>query len=192
MTVVSEVAELARQAEELRAWKAVRVAARDLGRGPPVQVAGGQAGDPQGDPGSRACPARRGERRGKHVTSETSEIIVETGEIVVGAIPAMSAATNPRNGSGQLVATEEVAERDAVILRLLTSGHSYQQVVDMRLPGIANRGAVSKARRRALDAIRAPAVAEYRAEQLAKLDDLNPARGSRSAIRDRKRASRAG
>jgi hypothetical protein len=32
VTVVSEVGELARQAEELRAWKAVRVAAGDLGR----------------------------------------------------------------------------------------------------------------------------------------------------------------
>jgi hypothetical protein len=32
MTVVAEVAELARQAEELQAWKAVRVAAGDLGR----------------------------------------------------------------------------------------------------------------------------------------------------------------
>ena len=42
----------------------------------------------------------------------------------------------------------------------------------MKLPGIANAGAVPKARRRALDAIRAPAVAEYRAEQLAKLDAL--------------------
>lgn len=42
----------------------------------------------------------------------------------------------------------------------------------MKLPGIANRGAVSKVRRRALDAIRAPAVAEYRAEMLAKLHAL--------------------
>ena len=84
----------------------------------------------------------------------------------------MTAATNPRNGTGQLVATEEVAERDALVLRLLAQGHSYQDIVDMRLPGIANKGAVSKARRRALDAIRAPAVAEYRAEQLAKLDAL--------------------
>jgi hypothetical protein len=57
-------------------------------------------------------------------------------------------------------------------LRLLASGHSYSEIVDMHLPGIANRGAVGKARRRALDAIRAPAVAEYRAEQLAKLDAL--------------------
>ena len=70
------------------------------------------------------------------------------------------------------MATQEVPERDALILRLLVQGHSYQQVVDMRLPGIANRGAVSKARRHALDAIRAPAVAEHRAEMLAKLDGL--------------------
>jgi hypothetical protein len=52
----------------------------------------------------------------------------------------MTAATNPRNGRGRLVATEEVAERDALILRLFAQGHSYQQVVDMRLLGIANRG----------------------------------------------------
>lgn len=84
----------------------------------------------------------------------------------------VTAETAPRNGTGQIVASEDVAERDAYILRLLAQGLSYQQVVDMRLPGIANRGAVSKARRRALDAIRAPAVAEYRAEQLAKLDAL--------------------
>jgi hypothetical protein len=32
VTVVAEVAEVARQAEELQAWKAVRVAAGDLGR----------------------------------------------------------------------------------------------------------------------------------------------------------------
>jgi hypothetical protein len=96
----------------------------------------------------------------------------ETGEIIEGTIPAMTAARNPRNGTGQLVATEEVAERDALILRLLASGRSYQQVVDMHLPGIANKGAVSKARRRALDAIRAPAVHQYRAEMLAKLDEL--------------------
>jgi hypothetical protein len=44
--------------------------------------------------------------------------------------------------------------------------------MDMRLTGIANRGAVSKARRRALDAI-APAVAEYRAVALAELDALS-------------------
>jgi len=79
---------------------------------------------------------------------------------------------SPRNRSGQLVATEDVAERDALILRLLAQGLSYQQVVEMGLPGIKNRGCVSKARRRALDAIRAPAVAEYRAEMLAKLDAL--------------------
>ena len=55
---------------------------------------------------------------------------------------------------------------------MLAQGLSYQQVVDAKLPGIANAGAVSKARRRALDAIRAPAVEEYRAETLAKLDAL--------------------
>jgi hypothetical protein len=84
----------------------------------------------------------------------------------------MTLETAQRNGTGQLVASEDVAERDALVLRMLAQGLSYQQVVDMRLPGIANRGAVSKARRRALDAIRAPAVAEYRAEMLAKLDAL--------------------
>jgi hypothetical protein len=84
----------------------------------------------------------------------------------------MTAEPAERNGTGQFVATQDVAERDALILRLLASGRSYQQVVDMRLPGIANKGAVGKARRRALDAIRAPAVAEYRAEMLAKLDEL--------------------
>jgi hypothetical protein len=78
-----------------------------------------------------------------------------------------------RNGTGQFVETDEVAERDAEILRLLAQGRSYQDIVDMRLPGIANRGAVSKARRRALDAIRAPAVAEYRAMALAELDALS-------------------
>jgi hypothetical protein len=57
-------------------------------------------------------------------------------------------------------------------LQLLAQGLTYQQVVDMHLPGIASRGAVSTARRRTLDAIRAPAVAEYRAEALAKLDAL--------------------
>jgi hypothetical protein len=108
------------------------------------------------------------------VTSETGE--------TRKAIPAMTAAANPRNGTGQLVATEEVAERDAYILRLLAQGLTYQQVVDMRLPGIANRGAVSKARRRALDAIRAPAVAEYRGEQLAKLDALEE--GAWQDVRD--------
>ena len=77
-----------------------------------------------------------------------------------------------RNRGGQFAPTEEVAERDALVLRLLAQGRSFQQVADMGLPGIANRGAVSKARRRALDAIRAPAVAEYRAETLAKLDAL--------------------
>jgi hypothetical protein len=77
-----------------------------------------------------------------------------------------------RNVTGQFVATEDVAERDALVLRLLASGRSYQDIVAMRLPGIANKGAVTKARRRALDAIRAPAVAEYRAEMLAKLDEL--------------------
>jgi hypothetical protein len=77
-----------------------------------------------------------------------------------------------RNGTGQFVATEDVAERDALVLRLLASGRSYQEIVDMRLPGIANKGAVAKSRRRALDSIRAPAVAEYRAEMMAKLDEL--------------------
>lgn len=77
-----------------------------------------------------------------------------------------------RNRGGQFAPTEEVAERDALVLRLLAQGRSYQQVADMGLPGITNRGCVSKARRRALDAIRAPAVAEYRAETLAKLDAL--------------------
>jgi hypothetical protein len=52
----------------------------------------------------------------------------------------------------------------------------------MHLPGIANRSAVSKARRRALDAIRAPAVAEYRAEMLAKLDALEE--GAWEDVRD--------
>lgn len=52
----------------------------------------------------------------------------------------------------------------------------------MRLPGIANRGAVSKARRRALDAIRAPAVAEYRAMALAELDALSA--GAWDDVRD--------
>jgi hypothetical protein len=47
---------------------------------------------------------------------------------------------------------------------------------------MANRGAVSKARRRAPDAIRAPAVAEYRAEQLAKLDALEA--GAWDDVRD--------
>lgn len=77
-----------------------------------------------------------------------------------------------RNGRGEFVATEESAERDALVLRMLAQGMSYQQVVDAGVPGMANRGAVSKARRRALDAIKAPAVAEYRAEMLAKLDAL--------------------
>jgi hypothetical protein len=52
----------------------------------------------------------------------------------------------------------------------------------MRLPGIANKGAVSKARRRALDAIRAPAVAEYRATVLAELDALSA--GAWEDVRD--------
>jgi len=94
----------------------------------------------------------------------------------------VTAETALRNGMGQIVASEDVAERDAFILRLLAQGLSYQQVVDMRLPGIANRGAVSKARRRALDAIRAPAVAEYRAEQLAKLEALEE--GAWEDVRD--------
>lgn len=112
----------------------------------------------------------------------------ETAETSAPAIPAMTAAMNPRNGTAQLVATEEIAERDAYILRLLAQGLSYQQVVDMRLPGIANKGAVSKARRRALDAIRAPAVAEYRATVLAELDALSAGRGRTSVIRARRRA----
>jgi hypothetical protein len=94
----------------------------------------------------------------------------------------MAAEPALRNGTGQFVATEDVAERDAQVLRLLASGHSYQQVVAMRLPGIANKGAVGKARRRALDAIRAPAVAEYRAEMMAKLDELES--GAWEQIRD--------
>ncbi len=89
---------------------------------------------------------------------------------------------SPRNRSGQLVATEDVAERDALILRLLAQGLSYSQVVEMGLPGIKNRGCVSKARRRALDAIRAPAVEEYRAETLAKLDALEA--GAWDDVRD--------
>ena len=84
----------------------------------------------------------------------------------------MAADMQPRNRGGRFAPTEEVAERDALILRMLAQGLSYQQVVDAKLPGIANAGAVSKARRRALDAIRAPAVEEYRAETLAKLDAL--------------------
>jgi hypothetical protein len=84
----------------------------------------------------------------------------------------MAAEPAQRNGTGQFVETADVAERDALILRLLASGRSYQDIVAMRLPGIANKGAVGKARRRALDAIRAPAVHEYRAEMLAKLDEL--------------------
>jgi hypothetical protein len=79
---------------------------------------------------------------------------------------------SPRNRAGKLVPTEDVAERDALILRLLAQGLSYQEVVEMGLPGIKNRGCVSKARRRALDAIRAPAVEQYRGEMLAKLDAL--------------------
>ncbi len=94
----------------------------------------------------------------------------------------VTAETAPRNGTGQIVASEDVAVRDAYILRLLAQGLSYQQVVDMKLPGIANRGAVSKARRRALDAIRAPAVHEYRAEMLAKLDALEE--GAWADVRD--------
>ena len=94
----------------------------------------------------------------------------------------MTAEIQPRNRGGKFAPTEDVAERDAHILRLLAQGLSYQQVVDMRLPGIANAGAVSKARRRALDAIRAPAVAEYRAEQLAKLDALEE--GAWEDVRD--------
>ena len=39
----------------------------------------------------------------------------------------MTAEPALRNGTGQFVATEDVAERDALILRLLASGHSYQQ-----------------------------------------------------------------
>ena len=88
----------------------------------------------------------------------------------------------PRNRAGQLVATEDVAERDALILRLLAQGLSYGQVVEMGLPGIKNRGCVSKARRRALDAIRAPAVEQYRAETLAKLDALEE--GAWQDVRD--------
>ena len=82
------------------------------------------------------------------------------------------AAELQRNGAGQFVTTEEDAERDALVLRMLAQGMSYQDVVDAEVPGMANRGAVSKARRRALDRIVAPAVAEYRAEMLAKLDEL--------------------
>ncbi len=77
-----------------------------------------------------------------------------------------------RNGAGQFVTTEEDAERDARVLRMLAQGMSYHDVVDAAVPGMANRGAVSKARRRALDRIVAPAVQEYRAEMLAKLDEL--------------------
>jgi hypothetical protein len=95
---------------------------------------------------------------------------------------ASEAVARQRNQGGQFTETTEVAERDAYILRLLASGRSYAEIVDMRLPGIANRGAVSKARRRALDAIRAPAVAEYRAEQLAKLDALEE--GAWQDVRD--------
>jgi hypothetical protein len=94
----------------------------------------------------------------------------------------MTLETAQRNGTGQLVATEETAERDARVLRMLAQGMSYQQVVDAGVPGIANRGAVSKARRRALDAIRAPAVHEYRAEMMAKLDELES--GAWEQIRD--------
>lgn len=84
----------------------------------------------------------------------------------------MTEITARRNRNGEFAPSEEVAERDAHVLRLLAQGMSYQQVVDMRLPGLSTKGSVSQARRRALDAIRAPAVAEYRAEQLAKLDAL--------------------
>lgn len=84
----------------------------------------------------------------------------------------MSGAMFRRNGNGEFAPSEEVAERDVYVLRLLAQGLSYQQVVDMRLPGLTSKASVSKARRRALDGIRAPAVAEYRAEQLAKLDAL--------------------
>jgi hypothetical protein len=87
-----------------------------------------------------------------------------------------------RNGRGEFVTTEESAERDARVLRMLAQGLSYQDVVDAGLPGIANRGAVSKARKRALDRIVAPAVNEYRAEMLAKLDELEA--GAWQQIRD--------
>ena len=94
----------------------------------------------------------------------------------------MAAEMQRRNGAGRFTPTEEVAERDALVLRMLAQGLTYQQVVDARLPGIANAGAVSKARRRALDAIRAPAVEEYRAETLAKLDALEE--GAWQDVRD--------
>jgi hypothetical protein len=87
-----------------------------------------------------------------------------------------------RNRSGEFVTTAEHAERDALVLRMLAQGMSYKDVVDAKVPGMANQGAVSKARRRALDAIKAPAVAEYRAEQLAKLDELE--RGAWDNVRD--------
>jgi hypothetical protein len=50
----------------------------------------------------------------------------------------------------------------ALVLSMLAQGMSYQKVVNAGQPGIANRGAVCKARRRALDAIIAPRVQEYR------------------------------
>lgn len=87
-----------------------------------------------------------------------------------------------RNRGGEFAPSEEVAERDAYVLRLLAQGLSYSQVVAMRIPGIANRGAVSRARKHALDAIKAPAVHEYRAEMLAKLDALEE--GAWADVRD--------
>lgn len=94
----------------------------------------------------------------------------------------MTGAMVRRNGNGEFAPSEDVAERDAYVLRLLAQGLSYQQVVDMGLPGLASKASVSKARRRALDAIRSPAVAEYRAEQLAKLDALEE--GAWQDVRD--------
>jgi len=75
-----------------------------------------------------------------------------------------------RDGHGQFVRSVESVERDAEALRLKGRGMSLQRISDQL--GYGDKGNVSRAITRAVDAVQAPAVREYVAQQLDVLDDL--------------------
>ena len=119
MTVIDDYAELSRLAEELRALQAVQNAAGDLGRARRYSwPADRQAILAETLASARARLAAVKERRNAWPNEPASQ----------------------RNGPASSSATEEVAERDALMLRLLAQGLSYKQVVDGSCRGSRTAG----------------------------------------------------
>ena len=76
----------------------------------------------------------------------------------------------PRGGNGQFTRSVDTAERDALAARLRATGASYRQIAE-RL-NFANEGGAHRAVSRALAAVPVEDVAELRAIECARLDEI--------------------